>query len=137
MRKLTPLQKRFVEIYFSMGKPDKRIAYEKSGYKCRGETARVEAEKTLRKPYVAEYYEFLLSKATENAKLTKSQILKNISRIGTRAERIGEFGTALKAEKLKGDHIGMFKRKHEHTGADGGPISITVTKTYEKGKNVK
>ena len=52
---ITPLQKKFCDILILMelaGKVNQQQAYELAGYKCRGEAARGEAERTLQKPYV-------------------------------------------------------------------------------------
>ena len=48
--RLTELQRKFVEGYLAHGNAVK--AYEDAGYKCRGATARVEASRTLTKPYI-------------------------------------------------------------------------------------
>ncbi len=82
---ITPLQNRFCDIVVLMeltGKVNKRKAYELAGYRCRGETARVEAERTLQIPHVRAY--LARARACVKKKLTKTQddIIAQLERLG-------------------------------------------------------
>lgn len=81
-RKPTKLQRQLVEIYFSMRVPNKREAYEQAGYQARGETARVEAERTLQLPHVAAYLEELRAKSQKRAEKTADEIIAELEKIG-------------------------------------------------------
>jgi len=81
MRKPTLLQQRFVEIYHSMKKPNKREAYEQV-YQARGETARVEAERTLRLPHVKAYLKKLQVKSEAQAVKSAGDIIKELEKVG-------------------------------------------------------
>jgi len=117
MKKLTPLQKRLVDIYVSMEKPNKGKAYELAGYKCSGETARTEAEKTLRKPHVKSYLQKLekqsTNKAVEISGINKAKVLTDIERVRQKAEDRYSLHTALRASELQGKHLKMFTDKIE------------------------
>ena len=88
MRQITLLQRRFVETYHSMKKPNKRIAYEKH-YKARGETARVEAERTLHKPHVKAQLRKLQKKSMERAVKSAGDIIAELEKVGF--SNIGHF----------------------------------------------
>ena len=76
------MERTFVEILCSMKHPFKRQAYELAGYKCRGKTAEVEAARTLRKPRVSRYYNLLNVRATEEAAVTASEVIRELATLG-------------------------------------------------------
>ncbi len=78
---LTIRQKRLCDIYHAMEKPNKRIAYELAGYKCRGETARKEAQREIAKPHVKAYLDSLKETATKNAQRTADEIIAELEKI--------------------------------------------------------
>ena len=80
MRECTPSQKKLVQIYHSMKKPNKREAYEKV-YKARGETARVEAERTLRLPHAKAYLRRLQKKSEARALKTADDIIRELEKV--------------------------------------------------------
>lgn len=55
------------------------------------------------------------------------QVLRDLRRLGKKAEQLGEFAAALKAVELRGKHLGMWKERLEHTGPNGEPLE-TVTR---------
>lgn len=102
----TPLQKRFCDIILIMeltGKIEKRRAYELAGYRCRGETARVEAERTLRLPHVKKY---LARARARNRRAVEKTQLKTVEDITREYE------------------IMAFARPADYYHADGSPKSI-------------
>lgn len=80
-QELTPLEKRFVDIYFSMKTPNLGEAYEMVGYKCTGETARVEANRTFKRPLVKAYYDSLRQEATVLAVKEASDIIAELEKL--------------------------------------------------------
>ena len=105
-KKLTSLQNKFCEIIILMelsGKVEKRKAYEMAGYKCRGETARVEAERTLRLPHVKKY----------------------LARARARNRRVAEkVQEKTKADIIREYEIMAFARPSDYYHADGTPKTI-------------
>ena len=82
MKKLTPLQRRLVEIYVSMRKPNQAKAYILAGYKVRGKTAEQEASRTLKKPQVKAYMKSILKKATEQAEKSAAEVIRELEKLG-------------------------------------------------------
>lgn len=81
---LTILQKRTCDIYHSMRKPNKRKAYQLAGSTCKGETARIEAERLLGKngpKHVKAYLDSLKKVATENAQRTADEIIAELEKL--------------------------------------------------------
>jgi len=65
-----------------MRKPNKREAYILAGSTSTGETARVEADRTLRKPHVSAYLEKLQNKAMTKAVKTAEDIIRELELMG-------------------------------------------------------
>ncbi|MHC4631114.1 MAG: terminase small subunit [Planctomycetota bacterium] len=85
MKAMTALQQRFCDIILLMelsGKANKRQAYELAGYKCRGEVARVEAERTLRKPYVSAYLARARKRRAKVVEKTEAEIIAQFEKLG-------------------------------------------------------
>ncbi len=128
---LTIRQKRLCDIYHAMEKPNKRIAYELAGYKCRGETARKEAEREMAKPLVKAYLDSLKETATKNAQKTADEIIAELEKIGFQRKKNRN---KVRALELLGRRFNLFPNRKELTGKDGGPLELNVkmTKTYKK-----
>lgn len=83
-QKLTNLQKRFADNILTMeliGKVNNRQAYEDAGYSCRGETARKEAEKTLRKPHVKRYLARVRAKRAKRIEKSNDDIIAEFEKL--------------------------------------------------------
>lgn len=81
---LTILQKRFCDIYHSMKKPNKGKAYQLAGYTCKGETARVEAERLIGKDgpkHVKAYLDSLKAAATKRAQRSADEIIAELEKV--------------------------------------------------------
>lgn len=84
-KKLTLLQKKFCDILLLMelaGKVNKRLAYEMAGYKCRGETARVEAERSLQIPHVLAYLSRARARVKRVIEKTEAEIIAQFEKLG-------------------------------------------------------
>lgn len=82
MSKLTILQKRTCDIYFSMKKPNQAKAHKLAGSKCTGKTLEVEACKTLNKPQAKAYLKKLGQRATERAEKTADDVIRELEKLG-------------------------------------------------------
>lgn len=130
-KKLTDLQKRTVDIYFSMRKSNRGKAYELAGSECRGETATTEAKRMFKLPKVAAYYNSLRKRATERAKRTADEIIAELEKVGFQRTKNRN---KVRALEVLAKRFNLFPNRHELTGKDGGPIqyNLSVTKTYKK-----
>lgn len=81
LKELTELQKRCVDIYLSMKKPEKLKAFNLAGYKSTGEVGRVEVNRLFKLPHVRAYYESLRQKATERAEKSADDIISELEKI--------------------------------------------------------
>ncbi len=80
--KPTILQQRFCQILHSMKKPNKLKALQLAGSCMKGETGRVEAERTLQKPHVAAYFKKLSKRAESRAEKKADEIIAELEKIG-------------------------------------------------------
>jgi len=128
---LTIRERRICDIYHSMKKPNKRIAYELAQYKCRGATAKTEAQRVMNKPHVKAYLDSLKKAATENAQRTADEIIAELEKIGFQRTKNRN---KVRALELLGRRFNLFPNKQEIMGKDGGPLelNVSVTKTYKK-----
>lgn len=78
MRKLTPLQRRTCEIWFTMKHPNQAEAYRLAGSKSRGNTLIVEACRTLKKPQCKEYLAKLAEKTAEKTALSAEEVVEEL-----------------------------------------------------------
>lgn len=78
--KLTEKQRQFVEGYLAHGNALK--AYEDAGYKCRGASARVEASRTLTKPYIQEALAARRAQLASANDVTPERVIAELALIG-------------------------------------------------------
>jgi phage terminase small subunit len=138
MRKLTLPQRRFVEILFSMEKPNQRKAYEQV-YACRGKTADVEAHRTLKLPQVKAYLKKLQKKSEERAIKSAADIIAELELVGFSNIKnyltFGPDGVVLKnSDELTAGQLAAVAEVSETTGKHGGTKKI---KLYDKLKALK
>lgn len=132
---------RLAQGYFETA--NKKIAGERAGYADKSN-----AWRAIHREDVQARIKFLQDERAEELGLDAYYVLKNLKSIAERcmqSEAVenafvqnadGEFAQiyafkeqgAIKALEMIGKHIGMFndKVKHEHTGADGKPISMNL-----------
>lgn len=116
--KLTPKQERFVAEYLiDLNATQAAI---RAGYSAK--TAAAIGHENLTKPEIAAEVEKRQAKLGETAGIDAEWVLKGIKDLVARCIEKDEEAVALKGLELLGKHIGMFKDRVEHTGANGGPI---------------
>lgn len=127
MRQLTILQRRFVETYHSMKKPNQREAYEKH-YKARGKTAEVEACRTLKKPYVRAYLKKLQKRSLERAVKGAEDIIAELEKVG--------FSNIYHYLEVKGNKV-TFKNLLEISDEQWAAIAEISETTTQYGGTIK
>lgn len=134
-KKLTDKQARFVEEYLI--DTNATQAAIRAGYSAK--TAKPKGNELKKHPAIAAAIEAGLANLSERCQVTQDDVIRGLL---TEAEWQGE-GSSHSArvsawEKL-GKHLGMFKDKVEHTGADGGPIvtaNLTPDQVIERMKEL-
>lgn len=144
--KLTPKQELFVKEY--LVELNATQAAIKAGYSKK--TAEVIGFENLRKPKIQAAIQAAMDQRAERTKITADYVLNTIHETVERCRQAypvldrkgnqvyaetpdGEMLPAytfdskgvLKGCELLGKHLKLFTEKHEHTGADGGPVAIT------------
>lgn len=122
MKKLTPMQERFVEEYLvdlNAGKAALRAGYKERSH-------RRMATYTLKHPLVKKAIKKARDKLSEKIEITQEQVIGGLKKIAFGKEKASDRNKAL---ELLGKYLGMFVDKHEHTGKDGKelmPNKITI-----------
>ena len=99
-------------------------------------TAKQIGSENLSKPDVNAYLLERMKEREQRTQITQDMVLRDINTIkadamSKMADRDGNVSmnshqAALKACELLGKHLGMFKDKVELTGADGGPLNLSL-----------
>lgn len=99
-------------------------------------TAKQIGSENLSKPDVNAYLLERMKAREQRTQITQDMVLRDIDTIkadamSKMADRDGNVSmnshqAALKACELLGKHLGMFKDKVELTGADGGPLNLSL-----------
>jgi len=147
MADLTPKQQRFVEEYLiDLNATQAAI---RAGYSEK--TAQQMGSENLLKPVIAEAIAEAQNKRSERTEINQDYVLSNIQKVVERCMQITQVDNclvqteegdlaqafmfkeqgALKGLELLGKHLGMFKEKVEHTGANGGPIDLNLKVVFE------
>jgi hypothetical protein len=116
-------QQRFVEFYFL--NPHRVEAYQKAGYKARGHSAEVAADRLLKKVAVQEA---LAQLREERARQVQKSGRDVIERLWEEALRFGKGSSQaarVRALQLLGLHFGLFARRLEVNGTNDQPIRVT------------
>lgn len=123
---LTPKQEKFCLVYIETGNASEayRQAYNTS--RMKEETVWRSAKEMLDHPKVAARIQELRAPAIEKAQVTLEQHLNDLKRLRDMAEADQKWQAAISAEVNRGKASGLYTDKHEITGADSGPIQITV-----------
>ena len=127
MANLTPKQQRFVEEYLiDLNATQAAI---RAGYSEK--TAQEIGSENLSKPMVAKAIAEAQEKLSNKAQVTVEMVVqgllneaKDLSEGSTQSARVSAWAHL-------GKHLGMFKDKVEHTGANGGPIDLSLKVVFE------
>ena len=127
MANLTPKQQRFVEEYLiDLNATQSAI---RAGYSEK--TAAVIGAENLIKPNIAKAITEAQEKLSNKAQITVEMVVqgllneaKDLSEGSTQSARVSAWAHL-------GKHLGMFKDKIEHTGANGGPIDLSLRVVFE------
>lgn len=136
-RRPDPRRKRFVEEYLVDPTPAWRVA-ERAGYKGTNGVLRATACRLLADSEIQEAIGKATEERAQRTQITQDYVITTIKetidrcRQGVPAVVTREDGPTLewtfnaqgvlRGCELLGKHLGMFKERHEHTGADGGAI---------------
>lgn len=127
MANLTPKQQRFVEEYLiDLNATQAAI---RAGYSEK--TAKEIGSENLTKPNIAKAIAEAQEKLSNKAQVTVEMVVqgllneaKDLSEGSTQSARVSAWAHL-------GKHLGMFKDKIEHTGANGGPIDLSLKVVFE------
>jgi phage terminase small subunit len=120
-RKLNPKQEAFVREYLVDLAPS--AAARRAGYVG---NVKQTAYDLLRHPQIEAQIQAEMARRAERVEDSADEVLRDLRRIGQRAELLGEFAAALKSVELRGRHLGMFKLGVEVGGKGGGPIDVVT-----------
>lgn len=109
---LTLKEERFVAEYIVDGNGTRSALAAGYSKGC----AQQQATEMLAKPRVRQAIDDRKGKLLAKLELTAEKVLRDIDRIATAAEKVGEFGPALRGRELLGKHLRMFTDKVELTG---------------------
>jgi len=121
---LTPKQQRFVEEYLiDLNATQAAI---RAGYSER--TAEQQGSRLLSNVKVAKTINDALVSRSKRTKITADYVLTTIRETveALLNDREKNAANIFKGSELLGKHIKLFTDKHEITGADSGPVQITV-----------
>jgi len=104
MRELTAKQRRFVDEYL-IDLNATRAAL-RAGYSRR--SAGQQASRLLRQPRIAEAVRDGQDRLAKRARLSAREVLGRLAELRDAAAAKGQYAVALRAEELRGRHIGMF-----------------------------
>lgn len=124
--KLTAKQEQFCAEY--LVDLNATQAATRAGYSKR--TANEQGARMLAKASIQEHVQKLMAKRSERTELTVDKVLKDIEHTRELALDAKQLGVATKNSELQGRHLAMFTDKLAHTGEDGGPVKISITKEY-------
>jgi hypothetical protein len=123
MSKLTPKQQRFVQEYLI--DLNATAAYKRAGYKCGSDAAaQAHASRLLGKAEVQAVTQEHMQSRSQRTEITTDLVVQETWNNYQRCTQAGELVAANKALELLGRHTGAFPNRHEHSGINGGPISI-------------
>lgn len=86
----------------------------RAGYSAH--TAESQGSRLLSNAKVAEVVASKTATRAAKLELTAEGVLRDLIRLSEAAEKVGEFGPAIKARELLGKHLKLFTEKVEHSG---------------------
>lgn len=154
--KLTAKQAAFVREY--LVDLNATGAARRAGYKGNDVTLGAVGAENLKKPQIAQAVAVAQNARAKRVELTQDYVLTNLTEIVERCmqrapvmvrdgkewvqatddagRHVWAFNakSAVDALGMLGDHLGLFKKKHEHSGPGGGPIVVAPTKKLTDGQ---
>jgi hypothetical protein len=116
-------QQRFVEFYFL--NPNRVEAYQKAGYRARGHSAEVAADRLLKKPAVQEALARLREERSRHVQLSGRDVIERLWEEATRQGEGSSQAARVRALQLLGEHFGLFAKRLEVSGTKGQPLRFT------------
>lgn len=86
--------------------------------------AKQSAHNALSDPALQAYLQEQMDKRRERTQIEADDVLRDIRRVGGKAENSADWGNALRALELQGRHLKLFTDKTELTGANNGPVQV-------------
>lgn len=124
--KLTPKQQRFVQEYLI--DLNATQAYRRAGYKVRSDNvAAVNADRLLRNAKIAAAIAEAKKQRAQRCALSADVVIQRLDRESRRLGNGATHMARVQALKLLGQHLGLFPKRVELTGRDGGPIAYSAT----------
>jgi len=123
-RPLTANQREFARQY--LVDLNAAQAAQRAGYSTR--SARQVGHELLKDERVQALMADEMGRRAARVQDSMDEVLRDLRRLGQKAESLCEFTAAIKAIELRGKHLGMFKDRLEHSGPEGGPIPVAVTR---------
>lgn len=120
--KLSPKQQAFVREYLlDLNATQAAI---RAGYSPK--TARAQGQRLLTNVDIAEAIAEAKAKRAKKVELTAAEVIRRLDRESRRRGRDSSHSARVQALKLLGMHLGMFPKKLQLTGADGGPVLFSA-----------
>jgi hypothetical protein len=116
-------QQRFVEFYFL--NPSRVEAYRKAGYKARGHSAEVAADRLLKKPAVQEALARLREERARQVQLSGQDVIERLWEESQYRGPGNSHAARVRALQLLGEHFGLFAKRVEVNGTNGQPLRVT------------
>ena len=126
---LTAKQARFVQEYLiDLNATQAAI---RAGYSKR--TAYSQGQRLLKKVEIQKVIQDAKDRRADRTEITQDKVLKNIVRIGGKAEKKEKFGDALKAEEMLARHVKLFSDPEDDGRRDPPNVNYNFI-TIESGK---
>ena len=127
MANLTPKQQRFVEEYLiDLNATQAAI---RAGYSEK--TAYSVGHENLKKPEIQKAIEEAKNKISERTELTVDMVVNGLLKEAQDYAEGSTQSARVSAWAHLGKHLGMFKDKVEMTGANGGPVDMSLKVVFE------
>lgn len=128
---LTPKQEAFCREYLiDLNATQAAI---RAGYSEK--TAQEQSSRLLSNVMVKEYIQRGMEDRAERVQVTADDVLNDILETRKAAAADGKHSDRLKANELLGKHLKLFTDKHEHSGKDGGPMEMVITKIVKRAED--
>jgi hypothetical protein len=116
-------QQRFIEFYFL--NPNRVEAYQKAGYKARGHSAEVAADRLLKKAAVQEALAKLREERSRQVQLSGREVIERLWEESQYRGPGNSHAARVRALQLLGEHFGLFTKRFEVGGPGDKPIRVS------------
>jgi hypothetical protein len=116
-------QQRFVEFYFL--NPSRVEAYRKAGYRARGHSAQVAADRLLKKAAVQDALARLREERSRQVQQSGRDVIERLWEESQYRGPGNSHAARVRALQLLGLHFGLFARRLEVNGTNDRPIRVT------------